>query len=93
VIWVRGSTWGALSKVKQASGSTMPVLPAADRLDQPRIQGVPVRVSQYVPAATAYVADTSQIVAVHRTDPSVEVDRSAAFTSGGVYVKCNERIS
>jgi hypothetical protein len=50
-------------------------------------------VSQYVPAATAYVADNSQIVAVHRTDPSVETDRSAAFTSDGTYIRCIERIS
>jgi HK97 family phage major capsid protein len=57
------------------------------------IHGVPIRVSQFVPAATAYVADTSQIVAVHRTDPSVETDRSAAFTSDGTHIRCIERIS
>jgi HK97 family phage major capsid protein len=94
VIWMRGSTWAALSKVKQASGSTMPVLnPQPTGSTSRSIQGIPVRVSQYVPEATAYVADTSQIVAVHRTDPSVEVDRSAAFVSDGVYIRAIERIS
>jgi HK97 family phage major capsid protein len=94
VIWMRGAAWAALSKLKQGTGSEMPVLnPQPTGSTTRSIHGVPVRVSQYVPEATAYVADAALVVVVHRTDPSVETDRSVAFTSDGTYIRCIERIS
>ena len=46
VIWMRGATWAALSKLKQATGSEMPVLnPQPTGSTTRSIQGVAVRVS------------------------------------------------
>jgi HK97 family phage major capsid protein len=93
VDWVNPSAWSGLSKVKRATGDARPVLnPQPTQAGVRSLLGLPVRVSRHCPEGTAYVADASRIVVVDRQPGSVEVDRSAAFTRDGNYVRAVQRI-
>lgn len=93
VIFMNPSTWGALSKVKTATGETRPLLnPQPSGAAERSLLGLPVRVSKHCPTTSAYVADAARLVVVDRQPGSVEADRSAAFTKDGLYVRALQRI-
>lgn len=84
-------TWGTLSKLKEATGSNKPVLinDAPTEGIKRSVYGVPVFLTSQLGiaetqgtatnASSIYVFDPSQIVAVIRSDVTLEVDGSAAF--------------
>jgi HK97 family phage major capsid protein len=93
VIFMHPTTWATLSKVKQTAGDARPVLnPQPTQAGDRSLLGLPVRVSKHVPLTTSYVMDASRVVVVDRQPGSVEVDRSAAFTKDGTYVRAIQRI-
>jgi HK97 family phage major capsid protein len=94
VIVMHPRTWRTLSKVKETSGSAMPVLMADGTPGEaPRrsIFGLPVLLSSQLSvtetqgtatnASSAYVFDASEVVVVRRQDVAVEIDRSRLFNS------------
>jgi HK97 family phage major capsid protein len=93
VIWLNPLDWAALSKVKAAADSAVPVLNSQPTLAGNRsLLGLPVRVSKHVVAGTGWVADPSRLAVVMRTDASVVVDRSAAFTKDGAVARAIMRL-
>lgn len=94
VIVMHPRTWRTLSKIKETSGSALPVLMADGAPGEaPRrsIYGLPVLLSSQLAiaetqgtstnASSAYVYDASEIVVVRRQDVTVEIDRSRLFNS------------
>ena len=82
----------ALATIKTASGSNQPVLGTdATSATGRRILGVPLYVSQFVPANTLWAVDSSRMWLVVRDEPKVEADRSVFFTSDRVAVKATMR--
>jgi len=82
----------ALATIKTASGSNQPVLGTdATSATGRRILGVPLLVSQFVPANTLWAVDSSRMWLVVRDDAKVEADRSVFFTSDRVAVKATMR--
>lgn len=94
VIVMHPRTWRTLSKIKEVSGSAVPVLMADGNPTQgPRrsIYGLPVLLSSQLSitetqgsattASSAYIYDAAEVVVVRRQDVSVEIDRSRLFNS------------
>jgi len=78
----------SLATIKTASGSNQPVLGAdATSATSRQILGVPLYVSQYVPANTLWAVDASRVWLVVRDDTEVLADRSVFFTSDRVAVR------
>ena len=88
--------WKTLSKIKEVTGSTKPVLQessgAGSQGIERKIYGVPVYLSSQLPitevqgtsgavASSAYVYEAAQVVAVIRQDTRVEKDSSRLFNS------------
>jgi HK97 family phage major capsid protein len=83
----------ALATIKTATGSNEPVLGSdATSATSRRILGVPLFVSQYVPANTLYALDMSRVWMVVRDDAEVTADRSVFFTSDRVAVRATMRV-
>lgn len=94
-------TWLGLSKIKEVSGSTRPILfeAAGSPTDGIRrsIYGVPVYLSSQLSitetqgtstdCSSAYVYQGDQVVAVRRLDVRYEVDRSRLFNSDQIEVR------
>jgi HK97 family phage major capsid protein len=88
-------TWAWLTKLKDGTGSSRPLLvdAAGAPTEGPRrsILGVPVFLTSQLSvtetqgtasdASSVYVYDAQQVVVVLRSDATVEVDRSVAFSS------------
>lgn len=94
VIVMHPRTWRTLSKIKETTGSALPVLMADGAPGEaPRrsIYGVPVMLSSQLStaethgtattASSAYVYDAREVVVVRREDVAVEIDRSRLFNS------------
>jgi len=82
----------ALATIKTTTGSNQPVLGTdATSATGRRILGVPLLVSQFVPANTLWAVDSSRTWLVVRDDAKVEADRSVFFTSDRVAVKATMR--
>lgn len=93
--------WRAITKIKEATGSNKPVIVAGDGTPtdgvRRSIYGIPVFLTSQLSvtetqgtasnANSAYVYDTMQVVAVMRSDTTVEADRSAAFSSDRTAVR------
>lgn len=94
--FVSPTTWAALSKVKESTGSNKPVL--ADPATGPTgevarsIGGLPVLVSASIANGEAWVVDGSRVAAVVRTDGEVRADTSARFTSDSTVVRVISRV-
>jgi HK97 family phage major capsid protein len=83
------TTWGTLTKVKEASGSAKPVMQdsagSTAQGVQRSIYGVPVYASSQLHSGSplapdkVYVYDAPQIVLVRRQEIRVEIDRSRLF--------------
>lgn len=84
----------ALAKIKSGTGSNSPLLGLdATSAGQRRVLGVPLLSSSSVAAGTIWGIPQSRVFAVIRKNPTLEVDRSAFFTSDRVAVKATMRIS
>jgi len=82
----------ALAKLKEVSGSNVPVLGMdATSATSRTILGVPLLVSQFVAANTLWAVDRSRVWLVVREDATVEADSSVFFTSDRVAVKATMR--
>lgn len=105
VIVMHPRTWRTLSKIKEVSGSSVPVLLGTGAAGQtvPRsLYGVPVLLSAQLPinetqgtssdCSSVFVYDASQVVVVRRQDLAIEVDRSVYFTSDETAVRAVLRV-
>ena len=94
VIVMNPRTWKTLSKIKETSTSTKPVLNSDTNPTDGVVRalyGVPVLLTSQLPitetvgtstdTSSAFVYDASQVLAVLRKDASVVVDRSVLFSS------------
>jgi HK97 family phage major capsid protein len=88
--------WTALVTLKETAGSARPVLTSQavgpTGQTQRSLLGVPVRVTNGVPAATAYVVDGGRCTAVVRRDGDVRADSSVRFTSDVTAVRATMRM-
>jgi HK97 family phage major capsid protein len=105
VIVMHPRTWRTLSKIKEVSGSAVPVLQGEGNVGSaPRrsIYGLPVLLSSQLSitetqgtannASSAYVYDASEVVVVRRSDVSVEIDRSRLFNSDESEIRAIARL-
>lgn len=105
VIVMAPRTWRTLSKIKEVSGSSVPVLlgnGAAGQTVPRSLYGVPVLLSAQLPinetqgtssdCSSVFVYDASQVVVVRRQDLAIEVDRSVYFTSDETAVRAVLRV-
>lgn len=83
----------ALAKLKQATGSNLPLL-GADPTSPTRrtVFGVPLYVAPDVPVKTAWAIAGDRSFIILRDNTRVEVDRSVKFTSDQVAVKATMRV-
>lgn len=87
--FINGTDFVALRKVKESSGSNKYVLEADLTKDATyRLFGIPVTVTNKLPAGTAILADTSNIAVVRDTAPSITVlsERYAEYDQIGLRV-------
>lgn len=92
-IYVSPATWQSLAKVKSDATSSVPLLsPQVTQAATRSLFGVPVHVSAYVAASTAWILDTSRVFVVQRTPASVETDDSAYFTSDALAIRAIMRL-
>jgi len=83
----------ALSQLKAASGSNLPLLGSDPTAPGKRtILGVPLLVSSFVGNNTCWAVDSSRIFLVVRDDAKVEADKSVFFTSDRVALKGTMRV-
>lgn len=97
-------TWSALTRIVDGAGRPLLIDAAGAPTEAPRraILGVRVLLTSQISttetqgtatdASSIYVYDASQVVCVMRTDASVEVDRSAAFSSDRTAIRCVLRL-
>lgn len=86
----------ALSKLKTASGSLVPLLPAGNDPTQPArrvIEGRPVYASNAVAAGTVWGLDASRVLTVLRQDAEVVTDAGAYFSSDRIGVRVTVRLA
>lgn len=82
-----------LSKLKDETGSNRPLLGTDPTAPTRRtILGVPLHVSAAVTAGTIWAYDRTRIVTVMRDDVTLDVDRSAYFTSDRIAIRATMRI-
>lgn len=82
----------ALATTKEATGSNKPLLGSDPSQPTGRqILGIPLLVSQFVPANTLWAVDSSRMYLVIREGATIEADRSVFFTSDRVAVKVKMR--
>jgi HK97 family phage major capsid protein len=83
----------ALSTLKQATGSNVPLLGADPTVATRRtILGAPMFTSPAVPAGTVYGIPADRVMVVMRDDVRLEVSREAYFSSDRVAVKATMRV-
>ncbi len=94
--FVSPSTWAALAKVKESTGSAKPVLvdPSTGPTGETArsIGGIPIKVTPAVPDAEAWVADGSRVAGVVRLDGEVRADTSARFTMDATVLRVISRV-
>lgn len=105
-IFMHPTRWASLCKIKEATGSAVPLMNGAAGNVQNGVQrsilGVPVYLSSQLSttdtqgsssaASRIYVADMSQVVVVRREDVAVETDRSALFSSDQTLIRAIARV-
>lgn len=83
----------ALSTVKEATGSTRPLLTADVTAPTTRtIYGRPLLASAAVGTKTAWAIPRDRVFIIVRDDAKIETDKSVFFTSDRVAVKCTMRL-
>lgn len=83
----------ALAKVKESTGSNRNLLqPDPTAPTQRLINGVPLTASNAVAAGTVWGIPQAAAIVVIRTDVTLDVDRSAFFTSDRVAVRATMRV-
>ena len=83
-----------LSKLKQASGSNVPLLqPDPTAATRRAIAGVPLYVSPAVTVGTVWGIPRDRVLVITREDVTLEVDRSVYFASDKVAVKAVMRVA
>lgn len=105
-IFMHPAQWAKISKIKEATGSTVPLVTGAVgnvvNGVRPSLLGVPVYLTSQISqtdtqgsssaATRVYVADMTQVVVVRRQDVTIEVDRSVYFTSDETAVRAISRV-
>ena len=87
------ATASALAKLKVSTGSNLPLFgTGAVNGIQRDVLGIPLRVSPYVVAGTAWGIPTSRVFGVIRKDVTVDVDRSAFFTKDQTAIRAVMRL-
>lgn len=82
-----------LAKVKQATGSNLPLLqPDPTQPSRRMISGVPVFTSTAVGAGTAWGIPKDRVFVVIRNDVDLQVDKSAFFTSDRTAIRATMRV-
>lgn len=83
----------ALAKLKTGTGSNEPLLgtAATNALDR-RVLGVPLLASPAISAGTLWAIDKSRVFTVVRQGATLDVDRSAYFSSDRVGVRATMRV-
>ena len=83
----------ALSTLKEATGSTKPLLTSDVTTPTSRtVYGRPLLVSSAINAKTAWAIPQDRVFLVVRSDARVEIDKSVFFTSDRVAVKATMRV-
>jgi len=91
--YMNAPTWLAVSKLKTGTGSAQALVPldGGTPVSPFSLLGVPVFITNDVPARTVWALDTSRALIVVRRDVSVETSTDARFTTDEVVVKAQLR--